>query len=119
MSTCQGAPAPHECEHGDACDWTPPAPELEELEEVAALERRRPRGLHIGPRRPEGVTVTIEPAPVGRVTGWRVTCSDEDHGTMPVLAPGKTAATIAAGRHVQAEHRGNGRVLERGRRRSA
>lgn len=23
MSTCQGAPAPHEnCRHGDLCDWT-------------------------------------------------------------------------------------------------
>lgn len=49
-------------------------------------------------------------APRGRVTGWAVACTV--HGPMPVLAPDRTKAIIAAGRHRDAEHSGSARILE-------
>lgn len=57
-------------------------------------------------------TISFGRAPRGRVTGYVVKCSTEGHGTMPVLAPGRTAAIIAAGRHREAEHAGRGRIVE-------
>lgn len=59
-----------------------------------------------------GIVVRIRPSSVGRVTGWEVSCSSADHGTMPVLAPGRRAAVLAAKTHVEAEHRGRGVVRE-------
>jgi hypothetical protein len=55
------------------------------------------------------LAVRVRAEPRGRVTGWSVFCPD--HGAMPVLAPGKAAALIAAGRHVETEHFGRGRVV--------
>ncbi len=59
-------------------------------------------------------TITFGPAHRGRVTGWLVECSVEGHGKMPVLAPGRTPAIVAAGRHRDSEHGGRGRIVERG-----
>jgi hypothetical protein len=58
-----------------------------------------------------GPTVQIAPAHRGRVTGYSVACTD--HGAMPVLAPSKPAARLAATRHIDAEHLGQGRLVER------
>lgn len=46
----------------------------------------------------------------GRVTGWAVACTV--HGAMPLLAPGRDRAIVAAGRHRDAEHSGNARIVE-------
>lgn len=59
--------------------------------------------------RPSPLIVRVRRENRGRVTGWSVAC--DDHGVMPVLAPGKSAALLAAGRHVEAEHDGNGQVV--------
>lgn len=61
------------------------------------------------------VVVKIGPSSVGRVTGWEVKCSDAEHGTMPVLAPGRPAAVLAAKTHVEVEHKGRGTVRQGGR----
>lgn len=56
-----------------------------------------------------GLVLRVRAENRGRVTGWSVVCPD--HGTMPVLAPAKSAALIAAGRHLETEHAGMGRVV--------
>lgn len=60
-----------------------------------------------------GLVVRVRPENRGRVTGWSVSCTD--HGVMPVLAPGKAAALIAAGRHLEIEHAGQGELVLAGR----
>jgi hypothetical protein len=76
------------------------------LEEVAMDEHR-----------PPPLVIQVRSENRGRVTGWSVRC--DDHGVMPVLAPGKSAALIAAGRHLETEHAGRGRVVLAGERKSA
>lgn len=61
------------------------------------------------PSSPSPLIVRVRRENRGRVTGWSVSC--DDHGVMPVLAPAKSAALIVAGRHVEAEHGGNGQVV--------
>lgn len=58
----------------------------------------------------ELATIRFGEANRGRVTGWAVSCSK--HGPMPVLAPGRTGAIVAAGRHRDHEHGGRARIVE-------
>lgn len=57
MSTCAGAPAPHEnCPHGDACDWTPEPdfvlelPERLEPDTLAELRSMAVEGISLRER---------------------------------------------------------------------
>lgn len=129
MSTCQGAPAPHFCEHGDRCDWTPPTMAIELPPRhgrgsiVETVSRRLAERKVRTPERalaeieklstadltPIGTTVFVWPKPVGRVTGFAVAC--EEHGPMPVLAPSKSAGELAAKRHIAHEHGRAGAVV--------
>lgn len=130
MSTCAGAPAPHVCTHGDACDWTPPdvMDELRAMrgEGISLVERGRKWLNDRALRTPDralasiekletagetelGVPVYVWPANRGRVTGHAVGC--EEHGPMPFLAPTKGKAILAAARHVKYEHGSAGSVV--------
>lgn len=66
----------------------------------------------LGKKVSPGIVVKIGPSSVGRVTGWEVKCSSAEHGTMPVLAPSRRAAVLAAKTHVEVEHKGRGVVRE-------
>lgn len=55
--------------------------------------------------------VEISSSPQKRATGWLVECEHPAHGKMPVLAPSRDAAVIAAGRHLETEHRREGRIV--------
>jgi hypothetical protein len=68
-----------------------------------------------GEREHDGVIVVVRQAPRGRVTGWSVACPD--HGAMPLLAPCRKAAILAADRHVRSEHGGLGQIDASARRR--
>lgn len=130
MSTCKGAPAPHRCEHGAACDWTPPAYDPIEGRGtgtpsglLSVIGRRLAERKVRTPERalaeieklstadltPIGTTVFVWPKSVGRVTGFAVAC--EEHGPMPVLAPSKVAGELAAKRHIAHEHGRAGAVV--------
>lgn len=135
MSSCQGAPFPHnDCRHGDRCDWTPPDLPPDVLAElrgmtgdgISLVERGREWLRARKTRTPEralaeiekletadttelGVPVYVWPAHRGRVTGHAVGC--EEHGAMPFLAPTKGKAILAAARHVKYEHDSAGTVL--------
>lgn len=123
MSTCQGAPAPHACDHGDRCDWTPPPaagffPSLEAslMEKFRARQVRTPARALATIEKLEtagvtelGVPVFVWPGRRGRVTGFFVGC--EEHGVMPFLAPSKLKGEVAAKRHIVAEHCRAGSVV--------
>lgn len=60
-----------------------------------------------------GPVVRVRVAHRGRVTGFSVACVRQDgymtaHGVMPVLAPSRDAAILAAAEHLLAEHDGRG-----------
>lgn len=55
------------------------------------------------------VSIVVRPAPVGRVTGWAVTCPA--HGSLEVLAPGLAAAELVAQEHGVEAHRRRFRVV--------
>lgn len=49
----------------------------------------------------------------GRASGWRVKCSDDDHGLFPYELRKKKRAIEVARSHLLAEHDGGGRVRVR------
>lgn len=59
--------------------------------------------------------VDVDEKPAGRCTGWRVKCSDPEHGTMPVLAPSRRAGILAGSTHLEHEHEGVGDVFVKGK----
>lgn len=61
------------------------------------------------------VVVSVVHRAAGRVTGWEVSCSDPEHGAMPVLAPSRRAGITAGIRHVEAEHKSRGDVRVEGK----
>lgn len=130
VSTCAGAPAPHEnCPHGDACDWTPdPLDELRGMKDSgislvdrvkSTLERRKTRTpsralaeiekLETEDVAELGIPVFVWREHRGRATGHAVGC--EDHGVMPFLAPTQGKAILAAARHIKTEHGYAGSVV--------
>lgn len=59
--------------------------------------------------------VDVAPKAAGRCTGWEVRCSDQEHGTMPVLAPSQRAGVLAGRTHLEHEHDHVGDVFVKGR----
>lgn len=59
--------------------------------------------------------VDVDEQAAGRCTGWRVKCSDPEHGTMPVLAPSRKAGVLAGVTHLEHEHDHVGDVFVKGR----
>lgn len=58
--------------------------------------------------------VDVDEQAAGRCTGWRVKCSDPEHGTMPVLAPSRRAGVLAGVTHLEHEHEHVGDVFVKG-----
>lgn len=59
-------------------------------------------------REQAGPVVKVRPCR-GRVTTWRATCADREHPPSPAYGT-KLEAITAAGRHLQVDHFGRGRV---------
>lgn len=73
-------------------------------------------------RAKEELVVTVRPVHKGRTTTYEVVCPDPEHGVFPLPCASRDAAVVVAGRHVQHEHAGAGRIRlsePRRRRRSA
>lgn len=58
----------------------------------------------------EDLEVVVVETRSGRASGWRVSCSSEEHGTFPIELRKKARAVKIAKTHIVREHAGKGRV---------